>query len=173
MRSPAQLVKRRMGDVRCKMAVSELVAAYRLHSAQCTQIAQRSRDPEIRLALLPMAQSWLKLADQAVRNSETVRSEEHTSELQSRRDLVCRLLLEKKKAHLHFSFNDTQPTEIYTLSLHDALPIYVKWQLANSWRRIGYIPLNALKLHNAPETRKSDSRFCLWLNLGSSWRIKP
>src|SRR5438874_4692372 len=27
----------------------------------------------------------------------TVRSEEHTSELQSRRDLVCRLLLEKKK----------------------------------------------------------------------------
>src|SRR5204863_9609049 len=29
----------------------------------------------------------------------TVRSEEHTSELQSRRDLVCRLLLEKKKNH--------------------------------------------------------------------------
>src|SRR5690349_21881871 len=29
--------------------------------------------------------------------SLTPRSEEHTSELQSRRDLVCRLLLEKKK----------------------------------------------------------------------------
>src|SRR5690349_24718090 len=29
--------------------------------------------------------------------SRGVRSEEHTSELQSRRDLVCRLLLEKKK----------------------------------------------------------------------------
>src|SRR5215469_17328877 len=29
--------------------------------------------------------------------SPTSRSEEHTSELQSRRDLVCRLLLEKKK----------------------------------------------------------------------------
>src|SRR5271155_6034260 len=28
---------------------------------------------------------------------ESIRSEEHTSELQSRRDLVCRLLLEKKK----------------------------------------------------------------------------
>src|SRR6266496_6823340 len=27
------------------------------------------------------------------------RSEEHTSELQARRDLVCRLLLEKKKKH--------------------------------------------------------------------------
>src|SRR2546421_4843498 len=28
------------------------------------------------------------------------RSEEHTSELQSRSDLVCRLLLEKKKKHM-------------------------------------------------------------------------
>ena len=46
------------------------------------------------------------------------RSEEHTSELQSLRHLVCRLLLEKKNF-----FNDTATTEIYTLSLHDALPI--------------------------------------------------
>src|SRR2546421_4528127 len=30
---------------------------------------------------------------------ESGRSEEHTSELQSRSDLVCRLLLEKKKQH--------------------------------------------------------------------------
>src|SRR5690349_23938674 len=34
------------------------------------------------------------------------RSEEHTSELQSRRDLVCRLLLEKKKKKIQIS----QPT---------------------------------------------------------------
>src|SRR3712207_8447934 len=32
-----------------------------------------------------------------VRNVDFVRSEEHTSELQSRQYLVCRLLLEKKK----------------------------------------------------------------------------
>src|SRR5690554_7033242 len=32
-----------------------------------------------------------------VRDIKTVRSEEHTSELQSRPHLVCRLLLEKKK----------------------------------------------------------------------------
>src|SRR5215204_6446019 len=59
------------------------------------------------------------------------RSEEHTSELQSHSDLVCRLLLEKKKKNertlatlrLSFFFNDTATTEIYTLSLHDALPI--------------------------------------------------
>src|SRR5699024_11359609 len=30
------------------------------------------------------------------------RSEEHTSELQSRFDLVCRLLLEKKKCHIFY-----------------------------------------------------------------------
>src|SRR5437667_1368569 len=33
----------------------------------------------------------------AVRAVHAVRSEEHTSELQSHHDLVCRLLLEKKK----------------------------------------------------------------------------
>src|ERR1022692_2749657 len=91
-------------------------------------------------------------------------SEEHTSELQSPCNLVCRLLLEKKnqqigggrldrllralrrpgrhsqKEHeqglqpVHhqppsknrstplFFFNDTATTEIYTLSLHDAVP---------------------------------------------------
>src|SRR5438132_10456790 len=33
------------------------------------------------------------------REAAIVRSEEHTSELQSHSDLVCRLLLEKKKHH--------------------------------------------------------------------------
>src|ERR1043165_2952266 len=41
------------------------------------------------------------------------RSEEHTSELQSR-GLI---------SYAVFFFNDTATTEIYTLSLHDALPI--------------------------------------------------
>src|SRR5690349_24124390 len=36
------------------------------------------------------------------------RSEEHTSELQSRRDLVCRLLLEKKKS------TNTSTPRVYT-----------------------------------------------------------
>src|ERR1022692_1592797 len=118
------------------------------------------------------------------------RSEEHTSELQSPCNLVCRLLLEKKKrqtitedafdlkppvprtrfvlhclvvrcptvhvlvlqyyfAHvlvylLFFFFNDTATTEIYTLSLHDALPIYFGFARRimslsikkNPWRRM-------------------------------------
>src|SRR2546429_2407402 len=46
----------------------------------------------------------------------TLRSEEHTSELQSRLHLVCRLLLEKKKKH-----STRQPTETLstnTLKIH-------------------------------------------------------
>src|SRR5690349_24228978 len=35
------------------------------------------------------------------------RSEEHTSELQSRRDLVCRLLLEKKKQMIRFTLHES------------------------------------------------------------------
>src|SRR2546428_986712 len=34
------------------------------------------------------------------RCAHEIRSEEHTSELQSRSDLVCRLLLEKKKSNI-------------------------------------------------------------------------
>src|SRR5438105_15514128 len=39
----------------------------------------------------------LEIPDEEAEKIRTVRSEEHTSELQSRVDLVCRLLLEKKK----------------------------------------------------------------------------
>src|SRR5204862_7863516 len=49
-----------------------------------------------RLELLPGLEARISVgADYADRSRH--RSEEHTSELQSRRDLVCRLLLEKKK----------------------------------------------------------------------------
>ena len=41
----------------------------------------------------PEASTWRQLENGAAR------SEEHTSELQSRRNLVCRLLLEKKNQH--------------------------------------------------------------------------
>src|SRR5438874_10652954 len=45
------------------------------------------------------------------------RSEEHTSELQSRRDLVCRLLLEKKKT----APASTSPAFAHALSPHHLL----------------------------------------------------
>src|SRR6266536_143761 len=41
------------------------------------------------------------------------RSEEHTSELQSRVDLVCRLLLEKKKKNINFVITPTTKKPIY------------------------------------------------------------
>src|SRR5713101_805912 len=86
-------------------------------------------------------------------SARSSRSEEHTSELQSHVNIVCSLLLEKKKKmavrppiaiqccryqslqtalprffvilqHIRmFFFNDTSTSVIYTLSLHDALPI--------------------------------------------------
>src|SRR2546430_2507550 len=54
-----------------------------------------------------------QVAPEAIDN---IRSEDQTTELQSQSKFVCRLFL----------FNDTATTEIYTLSLHDALPIYTR-----------------------------------------------
>ena len=46
----------------------------------------------------PLLEKYAGLSDVCeLRNTDDVRSEEHTSELQSHHDIVCRLLLEKKK----------------------------------------------------------------------------
>src|SRR3989304_5056409 len=118
------------------------------------------------------------------------RSEEHTSELQSRLHLVCRLLLEKKYARTAppsrspwgrvssphrparadapglrptapshrrrssrvrvrlFFFNDTATTEIYTLSLHDALPICLD----------EFLPCSRNKHNSSTPTAKKDRK---------------
>src|SRR3712207_7279564 len=44
-------------------------------------------------------EAWMHNRVRMIVASFLVRSEEHTSELQSRQYLVCRLLLEKKKTH--------------------------------------------------------------------------
>src|SRR5260221_1337389 len=51
--------------------------------------------------VIPCFHSTQKLhqQDNTTQEAERVRSEEHTSELQSHSDLVCRLLLEKKKQY--------------------------------------------------------------------------
>src|SRR2546430_6430240 len=47
-------------------------------------------------------QDWRRqLRSQALISTGPIRSEEHTSELQSQSNLVCRLLLEKKKKTRH------------------------------------------------------------------------
>src|SRR5260370_11768444 len=48
-----------------------------------------------------LGNKFLKFGTQIIRE----RSEEHTSELQSHLNLVCRLLLEKKKTHTNTSSN--------------------------------------------------------------------
>src|SRR5258708_22263593 len=59
------------------------------------------------------------------------------------------------RGYLFFFFNDTAPTEIYTLSLHDALPISLVFELddqvAHGERRLGVEPSSGLD----PEDRKS------------------
>src|SRR5690349_24190830 len=69
--------ERMMGDARAGRFT--MVAVYRL-----TRFGRSVKDAAARLA---------ELRDMG-------RSEEHTSELQSRRDLVCRLLLEKKNSYM-------------------------------------------------------------------------
>src|ERR1041385_6378089 len=110
--------------------------------------------------IFPREKRMSRCASRPVKASPRMRSEEHTSELQSRLHLVCRLLLEKKTVAprmqqqvqrdreqeaicrgervadaitdyyrdksattVNFCVNDTATTEIYPLSLHDALPI--------------------------------------------------
>src|SRR3712207_8471043 len=48
-----------------------------------------------------VARQYVLLAAEDASDMRRVRSEEHTSELQSRQYLVCRLLLEKKIISLH------------------------------------------------------------------------
>src|SRR3989442_7257860 len=47
------------------------------------------------------------------------RSEEHTSELQSRPHLVCRLLLEKKKKHTTFTSRSQPPVDTHLVTRID------------------------------------------------------
>src|SRR5437667_6376462 len=48
---------------------------------------------------VPRPVDWIQPMSRAWHFGHATRSEEHTSELQSHHDLVCRLLLEKKKSH--------------------------------------------------------------------------
>src|SRR5690349_22157411 len=67
-------------------------------------LAQRDKlNADIQRILDQSTEAWgIKVANVELKDVDLdERSEERTSELQSRRDLVCRLLLEKKKQRLH------------------------------------------------------------------------
>ena len=73
---------------------------YRSKQFRARPLADVFADIETAAALWPEAHRVF-LADGDALVPPLDRSEEHTSELQSRRNLVCRLLLEKKKKHEH------------------------------------------------------------------------
>src|SRR5688572_31674813 len=59
---------------------------------------------QAQLSNLPLGTNLIRFRAVDTLSQTTVRSEEHTSELQSQSNLVCRLLLEKKKTYLHYMF---------------------------------------------------------------------
>src|SRR2546428_3318429 len=82
------------------------------------------RSTALHRGVLPMRRRWLMRFHQGTVLLVAVlglapppRSEEHTSELQSRSDLVCRLLLEKKKKlkrYITRSHNRAVPSRLVT-----------------------------------------------------------
>src|SRR5690606_9020576 len=84
-----------------------------------TSSSTRSRSPSCRrlasprsAGVAPASVASASSAPPSASAQVVLRSEEHTSELQSRENLVCRLFIEPAIP------------EIYALSLHDALPIF-------------------------------------------------
>src|SRR2546430_10624644 len=69
------------------------------------------------ILLLESEESMVMTLRQAVQEGAKAirkRSEEHTSELQSQSNLVCRLLLEKKKTQFYPSMSETTPLSVRT-----------------------------------------------------------
>src|SRR2546430_10182594 len=77
---------------------------------------------EIRRCLQWSAEEWEPI-EQELENAGFRRSEEHTSELQSQSNLVCRLLLEKKKhtvirhAMQHVTLHSSAVLQVVTISI--------------------------------------------------------
>src|SRR5437899_6316215 len=67
-----------------------------LTPAQLARIAAHGRRRQVE-----RGEVLVEAGEQTARLYQHLRSEEHTSELQSLRQLVCRLLLEKKKERRH------------------------------------------------------------------------
>src|SRR5690606_36492941 len=82
-------VRRRRRAAQRRQSAAVLRAG--LRQARARRLSRRRDQPNLSFLRLP------KRMSRSSRARRAARSEEHTSELQSRENLVCRLLLEKKK----------------------------------------------------------------------------
>src|SRR5207237_9950733 len=85
-----------------------------LHDALPISQSEKSQKPKMRIAASRNAVRTIPSSP----STKMSRSEEHTSELQSHLNLVCRLLLEKKKKKITKTKNALIPQQI-TRSTHD------------------------------------------------------
>src|SRR5260370_8538412 len=76
----------------CLLSARDFVSGRRRYRCRSFVLESNSNKSALRIVGILM---------ERVHHSSFLRSEEHTSELQSHLNLVCRLLLEKKKTLLH------------------------------------------------------------------------
>src|SRR2546428_4968625 len=88
-----------------------------LHDALPISYVSRSR-LVARGEALPRRTDRVTIRSQGPAGRSSTRSEEHTSELQSRSDLVCRLLLEKKKKNAELSVHTYRQKTQHEISQH-------------------------------------------------------
>jgi hypothetical protein len=50
----------------------ERVEEYRLNADKCLELAETCKDPDVKRTMFAMADAWLRLAGQRVKNIETV-----------------------------------------------------------------------------------------------------
>src|SRR5699024_12717216 len=79
--------------------ISSLFPYTTLFRSETKAVAEGVVHLTLRALVGQIVQVALRVRHLQVDGGGQIRSEEHTSELQSRFDLVCRLLLEKKKRH--------------------------------------------------------------------------
>src|SRR5260370_5439408 len=76
---------------------------------------------DVELLLLYLRRTGFNVTHSVAENMKQ-RSEEHTSELQSHLNLVCRLLLEKKKTRPSGTVQQRRLTAMWIILLHPCLP---------------------------------------------------
>src|SRR3712207_8974897 len=87
------------------LSLHDALPIYRIAQHDTVRVTKDGRRVDVSVSISPIANERGEILGAAT----IARSEEHTSELQSRQYLVCRLLLEKKKKHRWSALHSRQP----------------------------------------------------------------